>query len=111
MVKHVHRDCCDHHDLFVEVLEDEDHVEVLQVELNSFEMHQLDIFQRDNKRGLPRQDHQRPIGDQLLPNTYPCREVDETGASRLEQHCLSEWHSVESQLSKRHFEFKVPLRY
>ena len=52
VVEHVHGDGGDHADLLGVILEDENHVEVLQLELDALEMHQLNVFQSDDKRGL-----------------------------------------------------------
>ena len=42
VIQHVHRDGSDHGDLLGVILEDEDHVEVLQLELDALEVDQLD---------------------------------------------------------------------
>lgn len=59
VVEHVHRDSIDHGHLLRIVLEDEDHVEVLQVELNTLEVNQLDVLQRDDEWRPLREVHQR----------------------------------------------------
>ena len=50
----VHRDGVDHRDLLAVVLEDEDHVEVLEVELHALEVHEFDLIQCDHERRLQR---------------------------------------------------------
>ena len=54
MIEHVHGDGGDHGDLLGVVLEDEDHVEVLQLELDALEVDQLDVAQRHHERRLVR---------------------------------------------------------
>ena len=70
MVQHGHRHRGDHGDLLVVVLEDEDHVEVLQAELDTLEVDELDILQRA--------DEGRPGG-----------EVHQRAGGRLQQHRLT----------------------
>ena len=50
MVEHGHGDGGDHGHLLVVVLEDEDHVEVLEAELNSLKVNELHVLQRADKR-------------------------------------------------------------
>ena len=49
MIQQVHRDGANHHDFFVVVFENKDHVKVFQVELDTFKMDEFEIFQGDNK--------------------------------------------------------------
>ena len=53
MVKHRHGDGCDHGNLLAVVLEDEHHVKVLEAELDTLKVNQLNVFQGGNK-GRPR---------------------------------------------------------
>jgi hypothetical protein len=78
MVQHGHRHRGDHGDLLVVVLEDEDHVEVLQAELYALEMDELDI--------LERADEWRPGG-----------EVHQRAGGRLQQHRLTVGHALGTQ--------------
>ena len=52
MIEHAHWDGGDHGDLLVVVLEDEDHVEVLELELHSLKVNQLDVLQCHHERRL-----------------------------------------------------------
>ena len=52
MVQLLHGYSVHHGDLASVVLEDEHHVKVLEVELNSLEVNQLDLIQRDDERRL-----------------------------------------------------------
>ena len=54
MIEHAHWDGGDHGDLLVVVLEDEDHVKVLQLELDSLKVDQLDVFKGHHKWRLER---------------------------------------------------------
>ena len=45
MIKRVHWDGTDQHDFLAIVLEDEAHVEIFQLELNTFKMDQFKFFQ------------------------------------------------------------------
>ena len=49
MIKHVHWDGGDHHHFLRIILEDENHVEILQTELDTLKMDQLDILQSNSK--------------------------------------------------------------
>ena len=49
LVELVHRNGIDHGCLLMVIFEDKDHVEILQLELNSFEMNQLYFVERDNE--------------------------------------------------------------
>lgn len=51
-VQRVHRHGVDHGDLFVVVLVDDDHVEVLQVELNALKVDQLHLVEGHHERRL-----------------------------------------------------------
>ena len=52
VVEHVHGDGGDHADLLGVILEDEHHVEVLQLKLDSLEVNQLDVLQGNHQGGL-----------------------------------------------------------
>ena len=54
VIQHVHWDGSDHDDLLGIVLEDEDHIKVLQLELDALEVDQLDVAQRHHERRLGR---------------------------------------------------------
>ena len=62
MVQHGHGHRGDHGHLLVVVLEYEDHVEVLEAELNPLEMDQLHVLEGADKRGPGGQIHQRAGG-------------------------------------------------
>jgi len=49
MVKLVHRYSVDHGDLAVVILEDKDHVKVLEMELNPLEVHEFHFVQRNDQ--------------------------------------------------------------
>jgi hypothetical protein len=51
-----HRNRCDHHDFLEIILENEAHVEVLQMKLDSFEVDQLHVFEGDHHRRLKCED-------------------------------------------------------
>lgn len=70
-----------------EVFENEDHVELLQPELNTLEGSNFDIRERD--------DEERRI-----------REVDQTVRCRLELHVRSERNTFECQLRERNVDFQ-----
>ena len=52
VIEHVHGYCVDAGDFALVVLKDENHVEVFQLKLNTFEVNQFKIFQRYDKRRL-----------------------------------------------------------
>ena len=52
VIQHVHGDRSDHGDLLGIILEDEDHVKVLQLELDALKVNQLDVAQRHHERRL-----------------------------------------------------------
>ena len=52
VIEHGHWDGGDHHDLLGVVLEDEAHVEVLQLELNALEVNKLNVLKSDDHRRL-----------------------------------------------------------
>lgn len=52
MVEHAHGYRGDHRDFLCVVLEDEDHVEVLQVELHALKVNQLNVTQGNNEGRL-----------------------------------------------------------
>lgn len=52
MIKHVHRYSIDNGNLPIIIFEYEDHIEILQMEGDSFEVDQLDVLQCDHKRWL-----------------------------------------------------------
>ena len=54
VIQHVHGDRSDHGDLLGIILEDEDHVKVLQLELDALKVDQLDVAQRHHERRLGR---------------------------------------------------------
>ena len=62
MIQHCHRDRSDHGDLLAVVLEDEDHVKVLEAELDTLEMNKFDILECGDER--------RPGGKVNLNKTY-----------------------------------------
>ena len=62
MIQHCHRDGSDHGDLLAVVLEDEDHVKVLEAELDTLEMNKFDILECGDER--------RPGGKVNLNKTY-----------------------------------------
>lgn len=49
VIDHVHRDSIDHRNFSVIIFKDEYHIEVLQVELNSFKVNELNVFKCDNE--------------------------------------------------------------
>ena len=55
LVQEVHGDGVDHRHLAAVFLEDEHHVKVLDVELDSLKVEQLHLVQRDDKRRLQRE--------------------------------------------------------
>ena len=62
VIQHCHRDRSDHGDLLAVVLEDEDHVKVLEAELDTLEMNKFDILECGDER--------RPGGKVNLNKTY-----------------------------------------
>lgn len=52
MVQHVHWNGIHHGDTAPVVLEDEHHVKILQVELDTLKVHQLHVLQCDHERRL-----------------------------------------------------------
>ena len=52
VIQHVHWDGGNHHDLLRVIFENKDHVEILQAELDTLKVDQLDVFQSDGKRRL-----------------------------------------------------------
>ena len=62
VIQHVHGDGGDHGDLLRIILEDEDHVKVLEAELDTLEMNKFDILECGDER--------RPGGKVDLNKTY-----------------------------------------
>ena len=88
MIQHCHRDGSDHGDLLAVVLEDEDHVKVLEAELDTLEMNKFDILECGDER--------RPGGKVNLNKTYYNNLLDvlpiltkqlEVGCSRQVSRC------------------------
>ena len=52
MIEHIHGDRIDHRYFALIVFKDEHHVEIFQLELNTFEVNKFQVFQRYNKRRL-----------------------------------------------------------
>lgn len=92
MVQHIHRYGVNHGRLPVVIFEDEHHIEVLQMELDTLEMDQLNIFEGDDER-------------------WPLGQSNETTGSRLQQHRGTEGGAGESQLAERRVEFDLLLRH
>ena len=123
MIQHVHGDRSDHGDLLGIILEDEDHVKVLQLELDALKVDQLDVAQRHHERRLGRgwgKNYNKRVkltGNevrQIQPKefneaTYPVCEVNEAVGGGLEEHGLPVRHSVESELPEGDVELHVTL--
>ncbi len=75
MVQHCHGHGGHHGDFLVVVLEDEDHVEVLEAELDSLKVNQLHVLQGADER--------RPGG-----------EIYQAAGGWLQQHCLAVGHAL-----------------
>ena len=90
VIQHVHGDRSDHGDLLGIILEDEDHVKVLEAELDTLEMNKFDILECGDER--------RPGGKVNLYKTYYNNSLDfddfpiltkqlEVGCSRQVSRC------------------------
>ena len=90
MLEEVHGNGRDQHGFSVVVLEDKDHVEILDVELHAFEVDQLHLVESDDER--------RPFG-----------EVHETSAGRLKLASRTEWNAGEAELLERRVKVHIAL--
>lgn len=81
MVQHIHGHRIHHGHLLSIVLEHEHHVEVLEVELHSLEVHELHVLERDHEG--------RPLG-----------QVHERARRGLQQHGGAERGAGETELSR-----------
>ena len=90
MLEKVHGNGRDQHGFSVVILEDKNHVEILDVELDAFEVDQLHLVESDDER--------RPFG-----------EVDETSAGRLKLASRTEWNAGEAELLERRVKVHIAL--
>lgn len=84
MIQHVHWYSVHHADLPRIVLEDENHVEVLEVELHSLEVDELYLLQGNDEGG-------------------PLREVHQGARGWLQQHRAAERRSWETKFSEKNY--------
>lgn len=84
MIQHVHGYSIDHPDLPGIILEDEDHIKVLEVELHPLKVYELHLLQGD--------DEGRPL-----------RQVDQGAGGGLQQHCAAERRSGETKFSEQKY--------
>ena len=70
-----------------EVLEDEDHIELLEAELNTFQRGNLDVSQGDYE--------ERRIG-----------QVDQTFSGRLQTDVLTNWNTLKGQFTEGDVDFE-----
>ncbi len=101
MVEHVHGNRGDHGRLPVVVLEDEDHVKVLQLKLDALKVDQLNVLQRDDEGRLQGEDKRSISSTKNFFKTYPVSEIHQAATGGLQEDIGAVGHAEEGQVAKR----------